>query len=263
MKGLLTIAAVLFGLIQPVHALEFECEAGSDVRFIRLELPGIEHLCEVTVTKSDNAREVKWYANHDTRFCSDKAEELKNKYSSQWGYECKQWPDHDGVDQLNPRQRTILDAELKFIIDRGKNAANAFVVEGVKVAASQQKSSKVSTLVVQFFLHEPANGVTRDVTHVIQDDGVSWNTTSRIDSLINYVDANEGYTVNSALLSSVTDNGALEIITVLDTVDDSKSEQSTGCYGTQTLAAQSDGKVVARTPHRFICADVAAGNGAG
>lgn len=250
-----TLLLVSIAVTQPVFALEFECSVGNDKRFIRLELPGIEHLCEVTVTNGADERKVMWYANHDSMFCSEKTTELKDKYIDKWNFQCDQWPDHDGVDQLNTRQRTILDAELKLLIDQGKTAANPFMVEGLKAAASPTQDNQNSLLVVQFFLHEPSTSATRDVTHVIRDDGLSWNTQVRLDTLSNYVDANEGYIVNSALISTVTDNGAMEIITVLDsTAPDTNSASPTeGCYGNQTLAAQSDGQLVARTPHRYVC----------
>lgn len=248
-------------LTSPLHALEFECSSGSDNRFIRQELPGITHLCEVTVTNASNERRVMWYANHDTVFCSEKTIELKNKYETEWGFQCDQWPDHDGVDKLSARHRTILDAELKFIIEQGQSQPTPFVVEGLKAAASPVQDNSANTLVVQFFLHEPQTGNTQDVTHIIRDDGVSWNTLSKIDTLANYIDAKEGYVVNSALISNVTDNGAMEVITVIDS-ENSLSQQS-DCYGNQTLAAQNNGELIARTPHRFVCADAANNGDAG
>jgi len=253
-------ALTIFGLIiaTPLFALEFECSSGSDNRFIRQELPGITHLCEVTVTNADNERRVMWYANHDSGFCSEKTLELKAKYETKWGFKCDQWPDHDGVDQLSERHRTILDAELKFIIEQGQNESAPYVVEGLKAAASStadsNDSGETNTLVVQFFLHEPQTGTTQDVTHIIRDDGVSWNTLSKIDTLANYIDAEEGYVVNSALISDVKDNGAMEVITVIDNKN-SLSKQS-DCYGNQTLAAKNNGELIARTPHRFVCSDM-------
>ncbi len=250
---------------QPLHALEFECEANGDKRFIRMELPGISHLCEVTVTYLNNERKVMWYADHDSLFCSDKTAELTEKYQSKWGFQCTQWPDHDGIDQLNDRQRAIVDAELKQVIAEGEQQDKPFMVEGLKVAASnpgvnQQSAGDTSLLVLQFFLHEPDTSVTRDITHIISDKGGRYDRLSRLDSLANYVDPNEGYIVNSALISSVTDNGAMEVITVLDaeTPNDS-STPNEGCYGNQTLTQHTDGKLIARTPHRFVCVDNDAG----
>ena len=254
--ALLFLASVF---AQPLYALEFECSAGTDKRFIRLELPGIEHLCEVSVTYSNDERKVMWYADNDSNFCTEKTTELTSKYQEKWGYECEQWPDHDGVDQLNSRQRSILDAELKQLIAQGRSSTAPYLVEGLKAAASPNGADDNNLLVVQFFLHEPDTGITKDVTHVIHDDGEVWKTLSKIDTLAKYIDENEGYIVNSALISGVTDNGAMEIITVLDEATSSGSQPSTGCYGNQTLATQSDGQIIARTPHRYICPEGDAG----
>ncbi len=257
-RSVILLLASVFA--QPLYALEFECSAGSDKRFIRLELPGIEHLCEVTVTYTNDERKVMWYADHDSNFCTEKTNELTNKYENKWGFTCEQWPDHDGVDKLNARQRTILDAELKALIAQGQSTNSPpFLVEGLKAAASPNGANGNNLLVIQFFLHEPNTGSTKDVTHVIHDDGVSWNTLSKIDTLAKYIDENEGYIVNSALISSVTDNGAMKIITVLDEAASTGSQPSAGCYGNQTLATQSDGKIIARTPHRYVCPEADAG----
>lgn len=261
MKSVILFMASLFA--QPLFALEYECNSNGDKRFIRMELPGIEHLCEVTVTYANEERKVMWYADNDSTFCTEKTQDLREKYKTVWNFDCELWPDHDGVDQLNTRQRAILDAELKLLIEQGQNNLAPFVVEGLKAAASPASDSKLGLLVVQFFLHEPDTGVTRDVTHIIQDDGNAWNTLTRIDTLANYIDSNEGYIVNSALISNVTDNGAMEIITVLDTTKgseiDSNKANFSGCYGNQTLAHNSNGQLVARTPHRYFCPDANAG----
>lgn len=242
------VLACLFA--NPLFALEFECELGADKRYIRMELPGIEHLCEVTVTNAQNERRVMWYANQDSLFCSDKTNELSSKYQREWGFQCSQWPDHDGIDALTKRQRAIVDAELKVVISDGKQTPTQYVVEGIKAVSNENK-----LLVLQFFLHEPITRVTRDITHVISDLGNSYNVVSQLGSLTDYVDANEGYVVNSALISSVNDSGAMEIITVLDSKDAPLSSTKSGCYGNQTLTQQDDGVVVPRSPHRFVCPD--------
>jgi len=257
-----SLALWLLAVSQSAHALEFECVKGDDTRFIRQELPGITHLCEVTVTKSDEEREVMWYANHDTMFCTDKSMELKAKYTGKWGFSCTQWPDHDGLDQLSKRQRSILDAELKALVAEGKAQTTPFMVEGLKAAANSAPVRGVRTLVVQFFLFEPDTTQSRDVTHVIQDDGVSWTTISKIETLTDFIESDDSYTVNSALVSSVTDAGAMEVITVIDTVDPA-SNTTDNCYGNQTLATQGKTKLVPRTPHRYVCTENTADNGAG
>jgi len=77
----LFIASIIF--TQPLFALEFECTSGGDKRFIRMELPGIDHLCEVSVTYTNAERKVMWYANHDSAFCSEKTDELRNSSNQQ------------------------------------------------------------------------------------------------------------------------------------------------------------------------------------
>lgn len=250
---------VSFAFAQPLFALEFECRAGTDKRFIRMELPGIDHLCEVSVTYSSKERKVMWYADNDSSFCTEKTDELQKKYESTWNFQCEQWPDHDGVDQLSKRQRIKLDAKLKTLIKEGQNELTPFMVEGLKAAASPASSNgeDVDLLAVQFFLHSPDTGFSRDVTHIFRDDGVSWNTLAKIDSLAQYIEVNGNYTIDSALISNVTSNGALEVITVLGSLESSSNNGSeidfSGCYGNQILATGNDGELTAKTPHRYYC----------
>jgi len=253
---LLLLASLAFA--QPLFALEFECSAGADKRFIRMELPGIDHLCEVAVTYASKERKVMWYADNDSSFCSEKTNELQKKYESAWNFQCEQWPDHDGVDQLSERHRNILDAELKTLIDEGQNQLSPFMVEGLKVAASPISSNvdNIDLLVVQFFLYSAQTGLSRDVTHIIRDHGVSWNTVAKVDSLVNYIEFNDDYIINSALLSNVTGSGALEIITVLGSIESSSNDGKmdySGCYGNQILVTGNDGELFAKTPHRYYC----------
>ncbi len=249
----------LYTFAQPLFALEFECEVGADKRFIRMEIPGVEHLCEVSVTYANKERKVMWYADNGSNFCSEKTEELRSKYETQWNFLCKQWPDHDGVDMLNPRQRSILDSELKALMSQGQNAPTPFLVQGLKVAASptNQTDNDSELLVVQFFLHVPATGVASDVTYVIRDKGVSWHTLTKIETLAQHIDTDEGYVVDSALISGVTSNGALKVITALNAIDSSNvtaiSAGNSDCYGNQVLAPTDNGNLVARTPHRYYC----------
>jgi len=71
---LLKIAVVKTALLAaaPASATEFECSSDQETRLIRVDYPGFEHLCEVSVTKEDESREVKWYADSDSSFCSVK-----------------------------------------------------------------------------------------------------------------------------------------------------------------------------------------------
>lgn len=120
----LILLASTFIYQSSAQALEFQCEAAEDVRFLKVNIPGQEHLCEVSVThERNNLREVQWHARNDTLFCSAKAYELRDNYENLWGYNCTAWPDRDGIDPLSPRQRLILDQRLKAPIAEGKNSA--------------------------------------------------------------------------------------------------------------------------------------------
>ena len=96
----LVIPLILF--TTPVLATEYECRSGGDIRQIRVDYPGVKHLCEVSVNSGRSSREVKWYADVESTFCSEKIVELIGKYENQWGYTCEEWPDHDGIDELSP-----------------------------------------------------------------------------------------------------------------------------------------------------------------
>ena len=114
-KASLTVASVCLSVCmvaKTAYATEYECRAGNDTRYVRVDYPGVEHLCEVSVNSGRN-REVKWYADVESTFCSEKIIELVGKYQNQWGYSCEALPDHDGIDELSPRQRKYLDQIVK------------------------------------------------------------------------------------------------------------------------------------------------------
>ena len=100
---------VIFLLSAELFASEYECQSGQQTRHIRIDYPGYDHLCEVSVTRSGQPREVKWYANSDSTFCSKKIIELVDKHQNEWGFSCERQPDHDGINELNLRQRKFLD----------------------------------------------------------------------------------------------------------------------------------------------------------
>jgi len=233
------------------HALEYECTNENDQRFISLEMPGEEHLCEVSVTIKEGARDVKWYANSESAFCTEKTEELKGKYENLWGFTCTQWPDTDGIDALSKRHRVILDAELKKQIALGEKSKPSFVVKGVKASASKDGSDKLSLLALQFFNttgNEDGDSPIEDVTHIIHDNGVSWFTHSRVKALASYIPKATEYKVNSALISAIETDGTIEVSTM---VSDNNDQQN--CYGAQTFLSNVDGSLTPRAPHRFVC----------
>jgi len=240
-----TLISALF--IQPTFALEYECKAGNEQRFIRFEMPGEEHLCEVSVTQKSGLREVKWYANSESEFCSEKTNELKGKYEELWGFTCSEWPDTNGIHSLSKRHRTILDGELKKQIALGKSSTPSFNITGVKTSASNNDSEKKSILALQYFISVNDKPV-EDVTHFIHDNGVTWFTQSQIKALTSYIPSQADYQVNSALISAIDNEGTVEVSTM---VSDNKTKQN--CYGAQTFLNNVDGSLVPRSPHRFVC----------
>ena len=221
-------------------ALEFNCAVPGDERILRLEIPGQEHLCEVTVTNQSNERQVIWYANNSTKFCSTKIYELREKYVNEWNFSCETWPDLDGIDALSDRHRTILDAELKRMIETGKTTSPPFTIESVRATASATGDASPSSLALQYFLS------TGDTTQLIVDDGQTWEVVTKIDELAQQIETD--VKIVAALVEAITESGDLQIITVVD-IDTSDNN----CFGSQVLAAKNKSELVARTPHQYTC----------
>jgi hypothetical protein len=223
-----------------ILALEFQCEITGETRYLRVEIPGKERLCEVTVNyKSTGERRVMWYAEKDTLFCSAKIYELKDKYEKEWKFECELWPDLDGIDQLSPSNRQILDTQLKLLIKKGNDSNPRFSVNRVKAVASNLFDKQPGTLALQFFL---SSG---DVTQVITGDGKSWKMFSSIDNMASHISSD--LPVNSALISAISDSGSLEVETTL------ASDIAQNCYGQQVFGTNANDEFKPRTQHRYIC----------
>jgi len=236
--GLLFTAAVLVGT--PVQALEFQCEIEGDTRFLRLEIPGEQRLCEVSVSyKNTGERRVMWYADKDTLFCSAKIYELREKYENQWKFTCAQWPDLDGIDELSPSNREILDTQLKQLIDDGRASTPSYRVKAVKAVASNLFDKQPGTLALQFFL------TTGDITQIIVDDGDDWNVFATVENLVDQVSSD--VPITAAYVESITDGGALEIATTI------ASDDTQHCFGNQVLVPNGNSELQARTSHEYIC----------
>jgi len=227
-------------LIAPSHALEFQCEIEGETRYLRLEIPGQQRLCEVSVNyKNTGERRVMWYADKDSLFCSAKIYALRDKYENQWKFNCEQWPDLDGIDQLSPSNRKILDTQLKELIEDGRNSSPQYRVEAVKAVASNLFDKQPGTLALQFFLS------TGDVTQIITDDGNDWNVVTTVKDLAAQI--NSDTPVTAAYVQSITDSGALEISTTI------ASEDTQHCFGNQVLVPGAENTLEARTSHEYIC----------
>lgn len=224
----------------PAQALEFRCEIPGDVRFLKVDIPGEERLCEVGVSyQATGERRAMWYADNDTLFCSAKAYALRDKYEDLWGFTCTQWPDRDGIDQLSPSHRAILDQQLKRLISRGENATSPFAVESVRATASTLLNDQPGVLALQYFL------TTGDRTELISSDGASWELFATINNLAEKLVTEDA--INGAFIQSVNDAGALEITTNV------AGDDGQNCRGKQVMLVSGDNALHALTPHRYVC----------
>ena len=236
-------------LLSPLAAaLEFECSLPGDTRFLRVDIPGESRLCEVSVTgeNGEGERRVPWYADNETLFCSAKAYELRDKYVEQWGFECRRWPDGDGVDLLSGRQRAILDAQLKSLLAEADDAPPP---SGVRAVASTPFDGDAGMLALQFL--EPDGG---DRIRLIADSVDDWQVIVSVRDLPRRVDPVPGLRVHGAFIESISPSGALEVLTLLEPAAGSADEAaaSAPCEGRQTLRAAGD-DLVPSSPHRHFC----------
>lgn len=242
-QRLLVLCLLVASLIPATaQALEFQCKLNGDIRYLRVDMPGENHLCEVSVKyEYTGERKVMWNADNDSLFCSAKAYELSEKYQNMWGFNCLKWPDHDGIDILSPSQRAIVDVQLKELINEGRNAEEPFTVLALKAASSTLLDQEPGTLALQYFLSDGT-----DRTQMISDDKSQWRVFATIDDLASHITGTA--TVDSALIASVTDGGALEVLTTV-----ASSEPGQTCHGKQVLISSGDDTLQPRSNHRFVC----------
>jgi hypothetical protein len=226
-----------------IQALEFQCELDNDVRYLRVDIPGEEHLCEVSVRyETTGERKVMWYADFDSLYCSARAYELSDKYRQAWGFDCISWPDRDGIDQLSPTHRGILDLQLKTLMTELEHAEKNLRVIGVRASSSTLLDSEPGFLALQFFLSDGT-----DRTQIIADDKPSWQVFATIDNLASQIASRTP--VDSALIGAISDGATLEVITtVTDAVD-------RVCTGREVLMVEGDDLLSTRTAHRLVCED--------
>ena len=237
------ITTIALGSVAPnrLMALEFQCELPGDIRYLKVDIPSGDKLCAVNVDYLYNGEsKVLWHAQNDSTFCTERAYELRDKYVDTWQYTCTNWPDRDGIDQLSPSQRVILDRQLRAGMDRGKISENPYQVTAVKAVASTQQNQTQGLLAFQYFTDSD-----NDYTEIIVDEGDSWELITTLDNLITQVASDTP--LNSALIHTITDDGALEIHT---TVNDGPQHE---CYGSQVLSISQEGKISTKTPHQYVC----------
>lgn len=272
---------VIFLLSAELFASEYECHSGQQTRHIRIDYPGYDHLCEVSVTRPGQPREVKWYANSDSTFCSKKIIELVGKHQNQWGFSCEQQPDHGGINKLNLRQRKFLDNLVRQnrTID---NNDTEFILLGTRAliepSTTTNNSSVADLLAIQLFMArlgstEPqasaATGTgatisnnqndTQDNTTTLAnrvilyaDDGEKYDTLATLDNLNNVIEIEEqGYYLDSVLIDTLHPNGDLDVSTLIAAPDDDPNALPS-CYGTQRFQRTAAG-LLAVAQHQFTC----------
>ncbi len=111
----------------------------------------------------------------------------------------------------------------------------------IKATASTPLDHEPGTLAIQYFLSDG-----NDQTEIINDNDTSWTVFATIDNMASQITGVEP--VDTALISTITDGGALEIVTTM-TADDGKLY----CHGKQVLMPDSNSQLNPRTPHRIIC----------
>jgi len=218
-----------------------ECELPNDRRQLRVELPGDDHLCEVSVTYQSGERRVLWYADNDSLFCTEKLDELERKYTRDWGFTCGPWPSSDGIDALPPKHRRALDLALL------ERLGGSSAPEDVRVASTSLGDE--GTLIAVQWLAERADGLTvyRDVT--TESQAADWQPLADFDDLTASLPSEDAeIAIERALLTGIDETGTLAVTTVVDAV-----EQDRICRGRQRLALDPQGTLVARTPHRHVC----------
>ena len=243
-RSLLALVALVPFTPAPVAALEFECSLPDDTRYLRVDVPGEEHLCEVSVFggRGGEERRVMWYADNETLFCSTKAYELRDRYEETWSFDCPQMPDRDGVDLLSPRHRKILDTQLKSLLARAAAGDPALRVTGVRAAASSPVPQGASLLALQFFL---ADGT--DLVRVIADEGGRWRAYAEARDLAASVPVADGFRTAGVFVLGIDDGGALEVTTLLE------RDGAPPCEGRSSLQVDADGTFASIEPHRHAC----------
>lgn len=248
----LSLLALLLCVTGHSYASDFECVLDDDLRYISLDYPGRVHLCEVSVTKLGNKREVKWYANNDSQFCVDKLASLVEKYRSQWNFKCEPWPDRVGLAGLENRQRILIDTLLKRVTEEGKTGDNNFKVTGARISSTELESNQKTALVAQLFTnqHTKSSKTGGSRTFYIEDSGTVFSTNSLAQIEDNISMPESGYQLDSAIVRAIYPSGEIEISTTFippNTQDESR------CFGTQLFVKGEDGALNAVSEQKNNC----------
>lgn len=245
-------------------ALGFDCAMSGDRRHLQLELPGEQHLCEVSVTRrADAERQVVWYADNDTVYCSERLDELAATYRAERGFDCVRWPDPSGVDALDGTARAALDAELRALRDALRSRGDGARLTGVRVLArdgdadGKARPAGASADLRQFFVRDP-DGSVRTLLRFTDDTGRTVSTDDLAASLSHGAERIDGVWVDSldeaeTTLHVVTSGRPPPTPGAPDAPDTPDAGASVTCRGAQTLSIAADGTLVPATPHRYGC----------
>jgi len=177
---------IIFLLSAQLLAGEYECHSGQQTRLIRIDYPGYEHLCEVSVTRLGQQREVKWYADSDSTFCSNKIIELVGKHQNEWGFSCERQPDHDGINELNLR-RALLEPSTTT---KNNSVADLLAIQlfMARLASVEPQASTAngSGSTLSNGQNGPQDNTATLANRVIlyADDGENYNTLATLDILM-------------------------------------------------------------------------------
>ncbi len=252
LKGIIgSLLVVAAGLASgAAQAADYTCEVPGDKRHLRLDIPGQQHLCEVSVTPAGGERRVLWYADNSTLFCSDKTVELVQKYTEQWGFECSAWPTDDDLSELNNAQREQLDTLLRERRRRPDGGPDS-----LRVAVGPVHFDGSRLIAVQWL----GKSGERDALNVVIDssgdqstDARPWQTVAYIENLISAIDQSEA-TVQRAIIQDIDRSGAVRLSTVVESA--SGASDAPPCRGQQLFAIDPRQGLTAVTPHRYSCAE--------
>jgi len=245
---------ICFLLSPQVFGGEYSCTLGADTRVVRLDYPGVDHLCEVSVSANDGVREIKWYADNNSAFCSRKFTELVGKYKDLWGYNCTSLTTPLDLAALPDRYRKVIDGIVLDVTQEGKDASIPFTISATRVHATELEESRLSALVVQLFMQATDATITAPVdrTYFIEDDGEQFYTRSVWSGLRNQITLQDNnYRIDSAIIKNINAKGEITVDTTLYSSLD--AADTAPCTGSQKLVASKDGALAPAGEHKFQC----------
>lgn len=240
-----TLIVGVSALATHARGADYTCAVSGDERHLRLDIPGEQHLCEVSVTNGESERRVLWYADNDTMFCTDRTEELVAKYTDQWGFTCSLWPADDDMASLDRSQRRRLDRFLQERRSRPDGGPDA-----IRVAQGTAQVDGSSVIAVQWLESDARS----DSLSVFLDSGqgatvADWESIAFIENLSDVI--SPGVAITRSLLKRIDDSGAIVLSTVLDS--SSTPVEAPPCRGEQRFFVSDQGSLNALTPHIYSC----------